>query len=313
MSFYGNIYLNEAKKEETGDKKEYLKKSFLDIVNNEKADMLVSEINHFKVSGEDDPLEIKKNIAEATVNGEIDKITSCKLMMEFYEAMLINLETAEDDSEDIVIKEDTLLEYSGNQEKVSNFKEMIEEMDNVLNCLYEYCDVDINVLETVLKEFGAVKDINSARKAYQKVSAAGKNANEAFKKLVQKGGFESNPLTRFKKQANSFTVKYSSISQADKKAFQSKINTYVKKLNGKIHPWAKDQVNVNKLIEVADKFNDVAPELGDKGYEFIQSWYSGLFEDYQYAMDYSAAVVHYLHLDIEKSLFNKIIQAIFKK
>lgn len=314
MSIYGNI---PKVSEEDVDLSRYLKEDFLNFSLNEEVNTISNKIRDYKASGEG-LQELSTDMINMIKDQSYDRNTRISLLNSFTEAVTYNyLHENDTDSDILDIEESTLLEYSGNPEKVKNFKEMLKELDDIFTYYRVIIDEDTKVLDTIISSCSKVKKIDDARRCYTDCAKAGKAANQAIKAAADKVDLDSQPFTRFKQQSNSFSGKYSTITLEDKKQFDKKLASFSEKIINDLDPWgSKDDVDgpkIKALLEALEKFEEVMPELGDKFREFAGSWYKVLFNDSSSILNIVKWCRVKLNLGHSNTIRFKIVQKIFKK
>lgn len=206
-----------------------------------------------------------------------------------------------------------LLEYSGNPVKNAEFKEVLDEVDELITVFMKNIrrvDSEMDKILTagnqILKSKGSYKTkldtIKKDRDDYIDWQ------DDLFKPVNGQVTWR-----RLGSKVRTFNNKYSTVTMEEKKKLDKKLRDFLDELDKTIDPWCKDKKKVNKFIELRDKLKDIDDAYTESLNKIFCDYYDYLFNEVQATYHDIRTVIRDLNVNKENSLSYKFIQAILKK
>lgn len=202
-------------------------------------------------------------------------------------------------------------EMKGNQMKIELFKQITDDIDEVLRARYGYLVEAEKNIDNLLKTVKSVKTKEEAAKAIVELK---QNLREFNSKNDSNEYLYNKAFNDINKSAHQFTIKYAYDSQKVKKAVQSKIDSYVNKIVsiGKKYDAETGSLNTQIFeaidnLELSDSFGENSARMIAQFENIMTSWQNGIATMCNNTVSACNKVSRSLGLNNEKSIIFKIL------
>lgn len=202
-------------------------------------------------------------------------------------------------------------EMKGDQIKIELFKQITDDIDEVLRARYGYLVEAEKNIDNLLKTVKSVKTKEEAAKAIVELK---QNLREFNSKNDSNEYLYNKAFNDINKSAHQFTIKYAYDSQKVKKAVQSKIDSYTNKIVsiGKKYDAETGSLNTQIFeaidnLELSDSFGENSARMIAQFENIMTSWQNGIATMCNNTVSACNKVSRSLGLNNEKSIIFKIL------